>query len=338
MKQTWFILLLLAIPFWSVAQLKPDFFPEDIETWDEQGRCIFCQPGVRNKSRSRGLAIVYGLQTQSAFEERDDQPMASDPSFSRSDLLMLDLKIPLVIKDHFKLLLTYKYLQEQYIFESFGAQNPEAYQLLGASPLKSNSFGLIISKPLDEDTYLAFQAKYASNGNYSGWTSFKKNAAIYKFRAILGMKPTTDFEWGLGLNLSQSFRRLTLIPFLVFNRNFNKKWGIESVFPAYVFARFNANDRNILLFGPQYVSRSYRLEETSLELDAMDYAFNHSEVLTSLRWEHQWVPWVWSSVRAGYQINFNTDFESQNPQRRSFQAAPSDAPHFEISLFLSPPK
>ncbi len=333
-----YLLLIGLFPTEGMAQLKPDFFPEDIEAWDEQGRCNFCQPGVRNKSRSRGVALVYGIQSQATFEPEDEE-LGDEPStFRQLDFLMIDLKVPILNKDRFKFLLSFKYLRENYSFGELSGPQSQVFQLLGDFPLKSHSIGFIASHSLNEDSYLAFQGKYANNGNYTTAFSFRNRSAIYQIRGVLGFKPTDDFEWGVGINASQSFRRFSLIPFLIFNRNFNRRWGIESVLPAYAFLRHNLNDRNILLFGPQYVSRSYQLTNPLDENDPFDYALNHSEILASLRWQHQWIPWIWSSVRLGYRFNFSTDFESRTPPIETFQADPTNSPSFHISLFLSPPR
>ncbi len=341
MKRVKIFCLLLVVGLVSQegkGQLKPDFFPEDIDAWDEQGRCNFCQPGVRNRSRSRGLALVYDLQSAADFIPEDARLASAPTRISQISLLMVDVKIPLIVKENFKFLLSYKYLRERYAFKTLEGNRSSIFQLLSDFPLKSHALGFIASKSINEDTYLAIQGKYANNGNYASAISLRSRSAIYQVRGVVGFKRTEDIEWGVGLNHRQSFRRINIIPFLVLNRNFSSQWGLESVLPAYAFLRYNLDDRNILLFGPQYVSRSYQLSNPEVPDDPFDYAINHSEILTSLRWQHQWIPWLWSSFRLGYRFNFSTDFESRNPPVETFRADPTDSPSFQISLFLSPPR
>lgn len=331
------LLLFLFCGYCASAQLKPAYFPEDIPESLNTDNCVYCKPGIRNKSRSRGVEIAYGFNPRGTFKQQSSQLNLPLPSYNRLDYFLVDLKVPLVNKDHFKMLFSYKFSQEFYDISETGTDFSKAFQSLASNPLKSNSLGLIISKPIDENSYFAFQVKYTSNGNYRSWMQFKEASSIYKLRAIYGLKNNDDFEWGIGLSLAQSFRRFSMLPFIMFNKNFRDKWGLEAILPAVIFVRYNLNSRNIFLFGPQYASRSYRITEFENTVDPFDYSFNHSRIVTSLRWERQLVPWIWAHLQTGYQINFASEFASQNAIR-SFDADPTDAAYFQISIFVSPPK
>lgn len=331
--KSWWIFFLTLFSISCFGQLKPDYFPEDIPEGINGTTCIFCQPGVRNKSRSRGIELAYGINSRSTYMAESTPLIAPFPTYNRVDYLLFDLKVPVIIKDHFKFLISYKFSREKYDFSQFGSLYTNLFSTLGADALKSNSFGLILSKSLNETSYFALQLKYTSNGNYTSWMQFNDESALYKFRAIYGIKQHDDFEWGIGLSLTQSFRRFSALPFLVFNKNIRDNWGIEAILPAVIYARYNLNNRNIFLFGPKYNSRSYRITN---EENALDYAYNHSNLTISFRWEKQLVPWIWTHLQAGYQINFSSELESKN-NFPSFDADPTDAPFFQFSIFISPP-
>ena len=54
----------------TAAQRRPEIFPEDIESTTLDVKCL-CQPGVDNKSRSRGLDISYQFLGNATFEPED---------------------------------------------------------------------------------------------------------------------------------------------------------------------------------------------------------------------------------------------------------------------------
>lgn len=318
------------------AQLKPDFFPEDVSPEGIEVRC-FCKPGVQNKSRSKGLEVSYGRLGKGTFKDEEGKFTAPLSEYKSWQRLKVSLKVPVVNKDNLKVLLGYKYRSESFDVSRFGGDFTEAFQGLDASNLKNVSLSAYITKPLNEKSYLAFRIRYTASGNYSGLMDFGSDYAIYKGLAFFGIKPSEDFEWGLGLNVSSSFRRTTVLPFFVYNRNFNERWGIESALPGYVLGRYNLGEKSILLFGFEYNSDSYRMKVNQTSNGVIDYALNHSEVHGLLRLEQQIAPWIWGNVKAGYQLNFSSDFESKSVNTTSFQVEPTDGFFFQIGVFISPP-
>jgi hypothetical protein len=322
----------------AFAQVKPDIFPEDLIENGFEARC-YCSPGVYNKSRSRGIELAYGWMNGGTFNEQDFPFTSQLSKYDKLENLELKIKVPLVLKDNFKLLISYQHFSEFFSFQDLGADFNPVFRELNNKRLKSNSLSFIVSKPINETSYLAFRFKYTSSGDYNNLFSFKGKYAIYKFLGLYAFKPHKDLEWGIGLALSKSFRRNNILPFILFNKNFNQHWGIESVLPGMIFGRYNFNQQNIFLFGAEYNSESYRIdinEDSNLAL--LDYAYNHSEVILSGNLEHRFTPWVWGSIKAGYQFNFSSEFEAKNFSTDEFNTNPTGAPFFNISIFISPPK
>ncbi|MFT5763713.1 MAG: hypothetical protein ACI8VT_002237 [Saprospiraceae bacterium] len=322
----------------STAQTKPDFFPEDLNLESSEGqiRC-YCKPGVRYNSPSRGLELSYGLISAGTYEPENGSDLIRPYSaFDRWQQFEANLKVPLILKEDFKMLLGYKYYSEAFSFSHIGVDFNQVFQNLDNQTLKKNAFSLIINKALNEKNYLLFRARYLSNGNYKGWLKLGGDYAIYNFVGLYAFKPNEDLEWGIGVNVSRSFRRTAALPFLVYNKTFNRKWGIESVFPAFVFGRYNFNTNNILLFGFEYNSDSYRMKFEDEFQQSFDYAFNHSELISAVRLEHRFADWVWANLKVGYQTNFSSDFESKSTEP-SFFVEPTDGLYFHFGIFISPP-
>ena len=318
------------------SQIKPNFFPEDILTEGFEGKC-YCKPGVENKSRSRGLSISYGQANSAGYVADGETPAFSDPLsvLNQLDQFELKLKIPLLLKERTKLLLSYKYYIESYNFKAIGVNFPATFQALDQQSLKSNDYGIILSHALNEKNYLIVRYKYGTNGNYEGWTNFNSRFAIHSVLGMYGIKKTDDFEWGVGFFFTKSFRQTSGLPFLLYNRNFNDKWGIEAMFPANVFLRHNMGSKSIATIGLEYNSKSFRIVETDALTD-IDYAFNHAELLPSINLERHLTSWFWANFRLGYQVNFSSEFLDKSGLTIDFQADPGSGFFFNVGIFISP--
>lgn len=322
----------------SYTQILQDIIPDDLNSQGEGIKC-FCQPGLENTSRSRGLTLRYGWINNSEFQDNKLLAGDSPTEIDKLRLLSLDVKIPLFIRDDLKVLAVYEYSTEKYELGSISETNREIFSFLDNELLRGNDYGLIVSKSFNEDSYAVAYLKYTAKGNYDTWTSFDPDYAIYKARLFYGKKPNDTFEWGLGLNFTSSFRRTIAIPFVVINKNWNNKWGFESVLPAFANVRYNLNPRTIFLSGFQVAGSTFRMKipNENTTLPQYDFSVNHSELRWTLRVERRIVPWVWVGAQTGYQYNLNTQFEAKNTISPEFDVQPRNSPYFSVSLFISPP-
>ncbi|MEZ5043121.1 MAG: DUF6268 family outer membrane beta-barrel protein [Saprospiraceae bacterium] len=336
MKYYLLICLCLFSEWALIAQTKPNFFPEDIPSTGVEQVC-FCKPGVSNKSKSRGLEISYTWLGKSSFISEEDE-VTKLSTFNTLQNVSFSVKIPIIYKPGFALILGYKYASDYYNFEDVGTEYAATFQEMEEKPLKRNAFDIIMTKSLDEKRYLAGRLGYSANGNYTDWLHFDQQYSIFKFLGLYAIKPNENFEWGFGISGSKSFRRTSFIPFIVYNKTFNNKWGIESIFPGYINGRYNINPANILLFGSEYDSKSYRLNTNRPTSDNLDYALNHSGIVFSAQLDHQFSPWVWANIKVGYRFNLDSEFMAKNPNTFSFDADVSDAPFLQIGLFVTPPE
>ena len=330
-----FLIAGLMIVSEGIGQIKPDFLPEDLQVTEVHDLKCYCKPGIANKFRSKGLSLSYGLNTGGGYEETAEGVFLDTPSnLDKLSQLKFKIKIPVLIKERTKILLGYQYYSEFYQFERVGLDYEATFQNLNNNNLKKNSYSIIVSHSLSEDNYLALRYNYSVNGNYEGWVNFNSKFAVNKVIGIYGFKKSDNFEWGLGLILSKSFRRFNALPFLLYNRNFTPKWGIESVFPANVFLRYNINPSSITAIGMEYGSESFRLliEDTT----PLDYAFNHSELAFVWSLERHLTSWIWTNIKVGFQRNFSSDFESKNINTTTFFAEPKNSLLFRIGIFISP--
>jgi len=120
------------------GQLKPDFFPEDITIESHQGVC-YCEPGVVNKSRSKGLVINYGVFGSGNYlPETSNSTNFTSSNLNAFNQFEFKLKVPIILKERTKVLLGYSYYIENYNFTEITESFSETINTLDNNTLKSN--------------------------------------------------------------------------------------------------------------------------------------------------------------------------------------------------------
>ena len=307
----------------------------------------YCTPGILNKSRSRGVDIAFNLYQGGAIRREEKDLSVPAGELRALESIILKVKIPVINRPGLKILAGFHYTPEEYLFSAIpvagtfsvsSINSSDVFQDIDDRKLKHSGLGLYVFKPLDDRHYLAFRGKAAFNGDYRGLMRMDGRYGSYSATVAYGIKKSEDLEWGFGLGLNHNFRRTLVLPFFIYNRNFNDKWGLETVFPGYVNGRYNISRKTILLFGYEFNSRSYSIDvENRFSGMETEYHLSHSELLLGGSIERQIVPWVWFNVKAGYQINRPTRFDSVSADGLSFRATPGNAPYVRIGFFISPP-
>jgi len=333
-----FILLCICFltPIFSLsAQTPPIVILDDFDYEAEDVGCI-CNPGVINKSPGKGLLVEYKLTSGGSFTP-DEVAVGISPSKVNSlDRLRLRLKIPCVIKPRFKVLVGIDHFREKYNFNFIQPAFAKQLNLVAGTPLKTTRFTGYVLQSLGENNYLGLQFRGAFSGNYDGFINTDKYYQQIRISGIWGIKKRDDLEWGIGLIYSDNFTRRIVLPFFLYNRTYNERWGIESAFPVSFLMRYNFTPRSLLLFGPELTSASYALRgEQQLATD--DYFFKHTELQFGAKYEQQIAPWVWANIHGGLQVNFDSQYEKAVDRNDLFEPDLITGAFLKIGLFLSPP-
>lgn len=330
-----FFIVLICCSIPTFGQIITDVPVVDIDV-DALEVKAYCQPGVKNKSRSKGLEIAYGNRGSGRLTNSKQDPGDLNNDYSRWDNLRIKLKAPILLKENFKILIGYKYYQEGFNFTEIGSAHFPVISNLDEFNLKSSSFSLTLNKSLNERSYVALQLKYSVSGNFSGLGKFSDRYATYRALGVYGVKPSNDFEWGIALNVSKNFRRFNVIPFLLLNKNFSPKWGLEALLPGFIFMRHNISPSNIMLGGIEFGNKNFRLDIPQEGAEDLDFAYNQSHLKAVIKYQRRIIPWLWAGAEVGYQYNLNTRFEAKNVNTTSFFLRANNAPYFRVSIFVSP--
>ncbi len=295
-----------------------------------------CQPGVINKSPTKGLVFEYGMNPAVNLQQTGDSDISAN---SLNKRFKVKLKAPLINKEGLKVIAGWNFYGEEYRLQNVEGEGFKLFEDIDNRDLKSSSLTLSAIKPVNDKYYLAVKAQASFNGDYNGLFDFNQDYASYNLATILGVKKRNDLEWGVGLLFRYSpnnNNNLPVLPFAFYNRTFNDKWGIEAIVPSSIKARYNINPRNILLFGPEFESRNYFINNES----SAPYTLRRSEIRLGVDYQKHLGSWFWLEVSGGYTHNLNTKFE-MNESGNQFNAYDFDAsgsPYFKVGIFISPSK
>jgi hypothetical protein len=218
--------------------------------------------------------------------------------------------------------------------ENANYPHPLYNEVLIRSNISLNAF-----KSLNATRYLAFRFETNHNGDYKQIINFSSDYTTFKAGLIYGIKNRPDKELAIGLVYSQGIRRSIAYPFVIYNRTFDDRWGIEAILPVKIYGRFNVNPRNILLFGAEFSSREFFIGLDDLAGIEQDFRMTRQEIRMQIALEKQLTSWVWFSAKAGHLHSLAHRFQELDagPDPREVRVSPGNSVFLKLGVFLSPP-
>jgi hypothetical protein len=202
-----------------------------------------------------------------------------------------------------------------------------------------NSIGLnsTVFKPFNEKNFAILQVSGDINGNYTNLGDINTRGFTFSATAIYGWKKSDNFMWGLGVSRTYRAGALIHIPVVLYNRTFNKKWGIESIFPAKLNIRRNLSPTSFLMLGYEIEGNTYQIASSG----ANDLYLRRGELKPRLSYEQKLNGFIWLAAQAGMRYNWRFDaFDDKNPvknEKMLVENTLGNALYFNLSLnFVSP--
>ena len=312
--------------------------PEEDNTELAKDQCIFCKPGVIRKSKSKGVEIAW-TPSLSRKVVPNDAYTVSNSRLNRLDEFKFKFKIPLANAESFKALVGFEHGWDTFRFDEIGNSRTDFFLQLDGQKLKYNKFSAYFTKSFDHKYYAIVRLRASYHGDYEDFVNIERRYSNYSAMGLFGVKPREELEYGFGISYSNGFGRVRILPFAVYNRTFNEKWGIETLLPVQIFGRYNASPETILLFGAEFTSRRYSIDmydaikELNNELQIRNAGIN---VVGSL--ERKLFSWIWLNAKAGYHIPFSTQIEDVASPAQSFTFRQGTFPFFKLGIFVTPDK
>ncbi|MFT5386335.1 MAG: hypothetical protein ACI8VT_003156 [Saprospiraceae bacterium] len=293
----------------------------------------FCQPGVIHKSPTKGLLLEYEINP--TVRLRNSTGISGSPETGFNKRLNMKLKAPIIIRKDLKVIAGWNYYSEEYNFDRLETDNFRLLSNIDDKHLKSSRLTLSVIKPINRKYYLALKGQASFNGDYSGMFNFDRKYANYKLLSVFGVQSSPSLEWGIGVLYSFG-NRMPVIPIIMYNHTFNPRWGIEAVLPAKIKLRYNLNDRNIFLFGPELDSRQYYVDNHADKA----YTMRRRDLKLALSYQRHLGSFFWTEISGGYTHNFSTKFETNQSGeiQDTYDYNSSGSPFLKVGIFISPSK
>lgn len=322
----------------GVAQVNIPFPDEENLRLVRDG--YFSTPGVRNGTAGRGIEISQELSGGFDWEPVDEELDSPERRVRLLQNLVIKFKAPIVNQDQFKLLFGYEWNREEYKLEPALEGAPrDIWSALDDHHLKTNKFSLYAVRSWNSRFYSTAVLRMSVNGDYAGWMDFGDHYRTYSALLAFGVKPNEDREWGFGLTFSHNDVRNIILPFFIFNRTFNDRWGLQSVLPAELYLRRNFGPTTTLLIGAEYDSKFYALNWRTIPAPYLEgYYLRNGGVRVKAHLEQQVIPWIWIYGDAGVWLPLNSEFNLQSNVDVTLKAEPASRPFVQVGIFLSPPK
>lgn len=291
-----------------------------------------CKPGVTNKSPGRGLTLDYQIQPRYNMHPPE---VTTSSRIRGNERFNFKLKIPVINMEGFKLLVGVQYFMERHKFSEINPNNFPFFERLDGVDLKIARLAIYAAKPLSHKFYASVRVGVSYAGDYSGLVKLRERYATYRAAAMFGVKKNKDLEYGFGALISNSFRRTLFIPFGFYNHTFSDRWGVEAAIPMRVMGRYNLNEKNMLLFGSEFISKSYSMDVQEDVLSLVHYRRSSFENSVSIL--HKLSQWTWLQFKFGYVQNIKSKVRNVTTDETS-RYAPTNGVFGLISFFVSPPK
>ncbi|MBF9142558.1 DUF6268 family outer membrane beta-barrel protein [Hymenobacter properus] len=318
-------------------------------------RQTFANPSVLGMGPSKGLIVRYERMPRFGVSSSAQVQGLSDFSTEATKNARLSIKgyIPAWNRPHLKVIVGLSYEREEFKFEKLPTSY-ELYDNIENKGLKSTAAQIAIIRPVDEVHWYLARVKGELSGDYTSDQLTKSDYSRFSAEAIYGWKRSPNFSWGVGFQYGYTFGRLSIYPAVVYNRTFNRRWGIEALAPARITLRYNANESSIFyagytVDGYNYIVKLNRAPLTRKNADGSPdlskaalstLELRETEVKFRLRWERELLSFLWLGAEAGYRYNYAFDaFDRTNADREKIiDSQLNGAPYASLELFITPPR
>lgn len=284
---------------------------DDLEFADE-GTKRFASVKVSGKSPDKLITVGYDYQGGYDMDAGDFSifPAVSE-KVNATHGIRLGANVPIISKNNIIVQMGFDYWRFNYEFENSGQLSHPLHATLSENGLNVANLSTTIYKPLNETSFLLARIGGTMGGDYELSELQPLNYNRYVVAMLWGKKPADNKQWAIGMSRTYRAGELNYIPVVLYNwTGSNRKWGVETLFPAYGDVRYNFNPRSMLFFGFDLEGGSMRIgNEGELAEPFDDLELRRSELRFRFRYERQIVGFLWLSAKVGYRYNyiFNVD-------------------------------
>lgn len=302
---------------------------------------VFCVPSVPGMPRTKAFqfsyenVLSYGL-TADSFDPVRFPNSAGEAR--REERFEARLKFPLYLSKSFKLAMGISYFNEDYLLEDADeAANPLLHGLNDRN-LKSMGAVLYMVRSWRGRHYFLMRLSAHLNGDYRNGVLPRDSYLKVSAAPMFGVKPNANTIWGVGMAWGYNFGKPSVYPFAVYNRTFNRRWGIEALLPARVAARVNFGESTLLYGGMALEGASYTVHLLEEEFGTLQ--LRKSEIRSFLRIEREIHDWLWCDFELGGRFSYRFELTGNEPYRPNtiVDMKRDPAAYARLGVFVVPPR
>ena len=312
----------------------------------EFGYCedtAYCVPSVSGMPRSKAIEFNYENVARYSYkassELSPDEPASG--SYASEQRFQVKVRFPIYLGESWKVAAGFKYDNEEFRFKDLSNPNYIVGDVLDDRNLKSIGGRVYIVKSWRGNHYFALRAGADLNGDYTSDNQPKSDYLRVSVAPLFGLKKDANTLYGFGLAWGYNFGRASLYPFLVYNKTFNDRLGIESILPAKAAVRINFSDHTILYSGLALEGASYTIDPQRADLNQFSSLhLQRSEIRVFASLERELHDFLWMNFEAGVRFNYRfevTDDAVFNPVS-IVGVSRSPAFYIKTGIFLVPPR
>ncbi|MDX5480845.1 MAG: DUF6268 family outer membrane beta-barrel protein [Hymenobacteraceae bacterium] len=333
-------LLLLPLFIWGEQAMAQET-QRDLTDIQKQTK-EYASPGVRGMGKSRGIVIGYERLPQFDIESESDNPEVGNGSarVRRHNKFFVRALAPVMNKPQSKLILGIDHKFEEFNFENVTPASYSLYRNLEDKNLKSLGLQLALLHSFDEVRFILVRAKGELNGDYTRDNISISDYLKTSLDVAYGWKRTPDFAWGIGLQYGYTFGRQRVFPGIMYNRTFNDRWGVESIFPANLRVRYNVSEKTLLYTGYRIEGASYNLFASEPPLSQFnDIELRRTDIKGLLRLEQEIYDFLWFAVEGGFRQYYrHRAFDEIGSRDELINNDLAGAGYIAIELYAVPPR
>lgn len=294
--------------------------------------------------KSRGIVLGYERLPQFDIESesKDARIESGRGRVRRNNSFDARIYAPLVNRPQTKVIFGVDYALEEFNFEDVTPAAYPLYQYLEDKNLQTLGAQLAYLRSIDNRRFYLLRFKGELNGDW-GIDGPKDDMIDYfrsTFEAGYGWKKSPDYVIGVGFQIGYTFGRRSIYPAIIYNRTFNDRWGVESIFPANVRLRYNVNEKTLLYTGYRIDGASYNLYINEGPLSQFkEIELRRTDVKGLLRLEREIYDFLWFSVEGGFrQVYRNRVFDEVGSRDEILDNDLAGAGYVRFELYAVPPR
>jgi hypothetical protein len=340
MKKYFFLLAILAQMSVAAQQNDTTEVFDYSKFGDAEGVKRFCTQKVLNQTPQRIISLGY--EYQGDFHMPSVPVSAALPAMqefhvNRVNSWRFQVNVPVISNTKLIWQLGASYWSSRFFVNQPGT-NLFANGL-NNSAMVSAGVNTTIFKPLNEKKFLILQASLDGNGVFQRISDVNKNALTLSGTAIYGWKKSEKNMIGVGVARTYRAGQLIHLPVLFWNKTFNDHWGMELLFPARGYLRYNVSTSNIFQLGYELEGNQFWMGLTNSPNGTV--FIQRSELKPRIMWDKKISGFVWLNAQAGFRYNWRFDvmneYDARKDNLRYFTSNLGNPLFFSISLnFVSP--